>query len=139
MCCLIVSGVYKYLLLGNLSRLKKGVLITINRINFNSNQLELSRTQASLYKKRAMRIWRVYMKYCSGDRMARGPIRRGPGHNLSNSPFARRLPECFMYCNYLKCPYHTMRVYIFEIYDTKYTEIRKQNRNCFFSVKVISV
>jgi hypothetical protein len=39
----------------------------------------------------------------------------------------------------LKCPCHKMRVYIFEIYDTKYTEIRKQNRNCFFSVKVIAV
>ena len=40
---------------------------------------------------------------------------------------------------HLKCPCHKMRVYIFEIYDTKYTEIRKQNRNCFFSVKVIAV
>ena len=39
----------------------------------------------------------------------------------------------------LKCPCHKMRVYIFETYDTKYTEIRKQNRNCFFSVKVIAV
>ena len=29
----------------------------------------------------------------------------------------------------LKCPCHKMRVHIFEIYDTKYTEIRKQNRN----------
>jgi hypothetical protein len=45
----------------------------------------------------------------------------------------------FQSINQLKCPCHKMRVYIFEIYDTKYMEIRKQNRNCFFSVKVIAV
>ena len=42
-------------------------------------------------------------------------------------------------CQLLKCPCHKMIVYIFEIYDTKCTEIRKQNRNCFFSLKVIAV
>jgi hypothetical protein len=32
----------------------------------------LPRTQASLCKKTVMRIWRVYMKYCSGERWRRG-------------------------------------------------------------------
>jgi hypothetical protein len=32
-----------------------------------------------------------------------------------------------------------MRVYIFEIYNTKYKEIRKQNQNYISSLKVIAV
>ena len=39
----------------------------------------------------------------------------------------------------LKCPCQKMRVFIFQIYDKKYKEIRKQNQNCYFSLKVIAV
>jgi hypothetical protein len=46
---------------------------------------------ASLCKKTVMRIWRVYIKYCSGERWRRGSPSR-----------VACLPEYFMYCNYLK-------------------------------------
>jgi hypothetical protein len=37
---------------------------------------DLPRTQASLCKKTVMRIWRVYMKCCSGERWAKGLMGR---------------------------------------------------------------
>jgi hypothetical protein len=43
---------------------------------FKINIQTLSRTQASLCKKTAMCIWRVYMKYCSGERRAKGLMGR---------------------------------------------------------------
>ena len=50
------------------------ILIAIRPLNRVPNSVEnLPRTQASLCKKTVMRIGRVYMKYCSGDRWAKGP------------------------------------------------------------------
>jgi hypothetical protein len=63
--------------------------------------LELPRTQASLCKKAAMRLWRVYMKYCSGERRAKGLMgrvhlkRETPGSSWSIScKKARFLASC---------------------------------------------
>ena len=39
----------------------------------------------------------------------------------------------------LKCPCQKMRVCIFQIYNKKYKETRKQNQNCYFALKVIAV
>ena len=41
--------------------------------------------------------------------------------------------------NGLKCPCQKMRVWIFQINNKKYNEIRKQNQNCYFALKVIAV
>ena len=53
------------------------ILIAIRPLNRVPNSVEnLPRTQASLCKKTVMRIGRVYMKYCSGDRWAKGLMGR---------------------------------------------------------------
>jgi hypothetical protein len=64
------------------------ILIAIRPLNRVPNSVEnLPRTQASLCKKTVMRIGRVYMKYCSGDRWAKGLM----GRVHLNCDSARRL------------------------------------------------
>jgi hypothetical protein len=61
-----------------MSRIREASKVTVNSSCFHlahqhyTTLMRLPRTQASLCKKTVMRIWLVYMKYCSGERWRRG-------------------------------------------------------------------